>query len=229
MSSSCILVCRGWRAMFLYLFLSCQIIQYGMSACTRRILRVMSAEDSSSKVFVEDEAAHAFLRRHLLFNRFDFELFTPGDLERECMEETCNYEEAREIFESDSATETFWKTYPYADQARPPSRLDVTALLIGLIAAGVTIIIIGLLLWYCCHKAYMLGRSPESTRVRNSRTNASLILRRLEEVSLQPVLPPVEDFSPPGLPSYEQAIAKSGPHDAPPPPYPGSRSGSIRR
>ncbi|KAG9338139.1 hypothetical protein JZ751_027111, partial [Albula glossodonta] len=96
-------------------------------------------------------------------------------------------------------------------------RLDVTALLIGLIAAGVTVIIIGLLFWYCCQRAYRLGRSP---RVRTGRTNASLILRRLEEVSLQPVVPPEEEISPPGLPSYEQAIAKSGPHDAPPPPYP---------
>lgn len=52
------------------------------------------------------------------------------------------------------------------------------------------------------------------------------MIRRLEEVSLQPVLPPgspppMDDIDPPGLPSYEQAIAKSGQHDAPPPPYPG--------
>lgn len=229
MSSQTVSVCRWWRAMILYLFLSCQFIQYGMTACTRRILRVINAEDSSSEVFVEEEGANAFLGRHLLFNRFDFELFTPGNLERECIEEVCNYEEAREIFESNSATDNFWKTYSYADQVKPPSRLDVTALLIGLIAAGVTIIIIGLLLWYCCHRAYMLGRSPGSSRVRTGRSNASLILRRLEEVSLQPVLPPAEEMGPPGLPSYEQAIAKSGQHDAPPPPYPGSCSGSIRR
>ncbi|XP_061078393.1 transmembrane gamma-carboxyglutamic acid protein 4 isoform X2 [Conger conger] len=212
MSIQIISVSRCWRAMILFLFLSCQIIQYGMTACTRRILRVMNAEDSSNEVFVEEEGAHAFLGRHLLFNRFDFELFTPGDLERECIEE-----------------DNFWKTYHHDDQVKPPSRLDVTALLIGLIAAGVTIIIIGLLLWYCCHRAYMLGRSPGSSRVRTGRSNASLILRRLEEVSLQPVLPPPDELCPPGLPSYEQAIAKSGPHDAPPPPYPGSRPGSIRR
>lgn len=66
--------------------------------------------------------------------------------------------------------------------------------------------------------------SSSSVRVRARRSNASLIMRRLEEVSLQPVLPPpppIEDVDPPGLPSYEQAIAKCGPHDAPPPPYPG--------
>lgn len=51
-------------------------------------------------------------------------------------------------------------------------------------------------------------------------------MRRLEEVSLQPVRPPasqppLEENDPIGLPSYEEAIAKSGQHDAPPPPYPG--------
>lgn len=64
-----------------------------------------------------------------------------------------------------------------------------------------------------------------SIRARPRRTNASLIMRRLEEVSLQPVhppaSPPMEENDPLGLPSYEQAIAKSGQHDAPPPPYPG--------
>lgn len=71
-----------------------------------------------------------------------------------------------------------------------------------------------------------LHSSHSSIRARPRRSNASLIMRRLEEVSLQPVLPPVpplpmDDVDPPGLPSYEQAIAKSGQHDAPPPPYPG--------
>ncbi|KAJ8416253.1 hypothetical protein AAFF_G00382750 [Aldrovandia affinis] len=228
MSSQTISACRRWRGMLLYLFLLCHVIQFGLTACTRRILQIINTEDLSNEVFVQEEVAKTFLGRHLLFNRFDFELFTPGNLERECNEEVCNYEEAREIFESTPATDEFWKTYTHG-HGRPPSRLDVTALLIGLIAAGVTIIIVGLLFWYCCQRAYLLGRSPGSSRVRTGRSNASLILRRLEEVSLQPVVPPEEEMGLPGLPSYEQAIAKSGQHDAPPPPYPGSRPGSIRR
>lgn len=51
-------------------------------------------------VFVVDQEANTFLGRHLLYNRFDFEIFTPGNLERECLEEICNYEEAREVFEN---------------------------------------------------------------------------------------------------------------------------------
>lgn len=51
-------------------------------------------------MFVVDREANTFLGRHLLFNRFDFEVFTPGNLERECYEEICSYEEAREVFEN---------------------------------------------------------------------------------------------------------------------------------
>lgn len=53
-----------------------------------------------SSVFVDGENANKFFKRHLLLNRFDFEIFTPGNLERECMEEVCSYEEAREVFEN---------------------------------------------------------------------------------------------------------------------------------
>lgn len=55
-------------------------------------------------VFTSKEEANHFIQRHLLYNRFDLELFTPGDLERECKEELCNYEEAREIFVDEDKT-----------------------------------------------------------------------------------------------------------------------------
>ena len=55
-------------------------------------------------VFTSKEEANLFIHRHLLYNRFDLELFTPGDLERECTEELCNYEEAREIFVDEDKT-----------------------------------------------------------------------------------------------------------------------------
>ncbi|KAF7665003.1 hypothetical protein LDENG_00156740 [Lucifuga dentata] len=199
----------------------------------RRLLYKHSGPQDQ-EVFVDEGEANLFLGRHLLFNRFDFELFIPANLERECFEEVCNYEEAREFFENIPATDAFWKTYK-EDKDKRPARLDVTSLLVGLIAAGVTIIIIGLLVWYFCQgKCKDDFSRASSIRARPRRSNASLIMRRLEEVSLQPVLPPappppMEDIESPGLPSYEQAIAIPGQHDAPPPPYPGSRLGSIRR
>ncbi|XP_071344603.1 transmembrane gamma-carboxyglutamic acid protein 4 [Trachinotus anak] len=215
--------------MLLPLFFLLQLLSCGDLACTRSLLSKQDQE-----VFVDDEDANTFLGRHLLFNRFDFEIFVPGNLERECYEEVCNYEEAREVFENIPATDAFWKKYT-AEKDKRPTRVDVTSLLVGLIAAGVAVVIFGLLIWYFCQGKCKDGFSRASSiQVRPRRSNASLIMRRLEQVSLEPGLPPappplMEEVDPPGLPSYEQAIAKSGQHDAPPPPYPGSQHGSIRR
>ncbi|XP_045887465.1 transmembrane gamma-carboxyglutamic acid protein 4 [Micropterus dolomieu] len=212
--------------MLFRLFILLQLLSCGDLACMRSLLsKHEGAHDQ--EVFVDEGDANSFLGRHLLFNRFDFEMFVPGNLERECYEEVCNYEEAREVFENIPETEAFWKKYT-ADKDKGPSRVDVTSLLVGLIAGGVAIVFVGLLIWYFCQgKCKGDFSRANSIRVRPRRTNASLIMRRLEEVSLQPMLPPahpppVEEIDPPGLPSYEQAIAKTGQHDAPPPPYPGS-------
>ncbi|XP_072321038.1 transmembrane gamma-carboxyglutamic acid protein 4 [Eucyclogobius newberryi] len=186
---------------------------------------------SSKEVFVDEGAANLFLGRHLLLNRFDFEIFVPGNLERECYEEICNYEEAREVFENIPETDIFWKIYT-EDKGQRPSRVDVTSLLIGLIAAGVVLVFVALLAWYFCKGKCKDDMSRASSiRVRTRRSNASVIIRQLEEVSLQPATPldPEQGADAPGLPSYEQAVARSGQYDAPPPPYPGSRPGSTRR
>ncbi|XP_011617396.1 transmembrane gamma-carboxyglutamic acid protein 4 [Takifugu rubripes] len=216
----------------LFCVLALLLLSRGEPACVRR---VKSAQQTANhpRVFVDEGDASSFLGRRLLLNRFDFELFVPGNLERECYEEVCNYEEAREVFENIPATDAFWKEY--IQEHDKPGPVDVTSLLVGLIVAGIVIIVAGLLIWYFCQVKWKdnLGRSS-SIRARPRRSNASLIMRRLEEVSLQPVRPPasqppLEVNDPIGLPSYEEAIAKSGQHDAPPPPYPGSRTGSVRR
>ncbi|XP_069029591.1 transmembrane gamma-carboxyglutamic acid protein 4 [Embiotoca jacksoni] len=216
-----------FRLFVLLLLLTC-----GDLACVRRLLSKHEGAEGQD-VFVDEGDANSFLGRHLLFNRLDFEIFVPGNLERECNEEDCNYEEAREVFENIPDTNDFWKKYT-ADKDKRPSRVDVTALLVGLIGAGVAIVVFGLLVWYFCRgKCKNDFSRASSIRVRPRRSNAALIMRRLDEASLQPVLPPavppLEEIDPPGLPSYEQAISRSGQHDAPPPPYPGSRPGTIRR
>lgn len=55
-------------------------------------------------MFTSAREANLFIGRHLLNNRFDFEAFTDDNLERECFEEVCNYEEAREFFEDPDKT-----------------------------------------------------------------------------------------------------------------------------
>ncbi|KPP76706.1 transmembrane gamma-carboxyglutamic acid protein 4-like [Scleropages formosus] len=175
----------------------------------------------------KEESAKTVLRRRLLFNRFDFEGITSGDLERECMEETCSYEEAREIFENIPDTAEYsivnftTSEAPGYPKEQHPTRLDVTALLVGLIAGGVSIVLIGLLFWYLYQQQCQDDRSLGSARVCQQRNSPSVIIRGPEEVSLNPLPCSPGDADPTGLPSYEQAISKYGPHDVPPPPYPG--------
>ncbi|XP_045050258.2 transmembrane gamma-carboxyglutamic acid protein 4 isoform X2 [Desmodus rotundus] len=171
---------------------------------------------AGEEVFTSKEAANSFIPRRLLYNRFDLELFTSGNLERECYEELCNYEEAKEVFVDEDKTMAFWQEYltkqPATKSDGNSEKTDVIGLLTGLIAAGVLLIIFGLLGYYlfitkCCRQQHPGGQTP------------SIIFRRPEEASLSPSPPSAEDT---GLPSYEQAMALTRKHSvSPPPPYPG--------
>ena len=55
-------------------------------------------------VLVDEKSATSFLSRSLLYNSWDFELVVADNLERECYEEQCSYEEAREVYEDDIKT-----------------------------------------------------------------------------------------------------------------------------
>uniref|UniRef100_A0AAY4EV35 coagulation factor Xa n=1 Tax=Denticeps clupeoides TaxID=299321 RepID=A0AAY4EV35_9TELE len=61
-------------------------------------------------VFKPQAEAAVFLRSKRA-NTFFFEELLQGNLERECMEERCNKEEAREYFEDRQKTEAFWTVY----------------------------------------------------------------------------------------------------------------------
>uniref|UniRef100_A0A3B3U2K8 Proline rich Gla (G-carboxyglutamic acid) 2 n=1 Tax=Poecilia latipinna TaxID=48699 RepID=A0A3B3U2K8_9TELE len=147
-------------------------------------------------------SAASFMSRSLLANYWDFELVMQGDLERECMEETCNYEEAREVFEDDENTRHFW-TNPNT------SNLDVSGLVAGILAIVVTAVIATVLGVYF----YKNKKKPStSAPVRMGADGAPVP----EAVPLSGVVVP-----PPPLPSYNEALIHSGQHDAPPPPYSG--------
>lgn len=55
--------------------------------------------------------AHGVLTRIKRANSGWFEELKVGDLERECIEETCSYEEAREVFEHTEATVSILNTH----------------------------------------------------------------------------------------------------------------------
>ncbi|KAA0722687.1 Coagulation factor X [Triplophysa tibetana] len=64
----------------------------------------------SSDVFLRSHDANQVLIRHRRANSI-FEELKKGNMERECVEERCNYEEAREIFENTEKTNEFWNVY----------------------------------------------------------------------------------------------------------------------
>ncbi|XP_053576382.1 transmembrane gamma-carboxyglutamic acid protein 4 [Bombina bombina] len=186
---------------------------FGLPQSTRKLLGT-GESDSFAKVFTNEEDASSFFRRRLLYNQFDFEMFVPGNLERECNEELCNYEEAREIFEDQDATAAFWKEYSTKDSISIPAvKLDVVGLLTGLICVGIVLVILGLLgyYWYiikCGPKRHLYGSEPESgprNSLRRSRRSEECPLQRSE-----------------GPPPYHVAVGFGTPCDIPPPPYPGT-------
>nr|XP_009502137.1 PREDICTED: transmembrane gamma-carboxyglutamic acid protein 4 [Phalacrocorax carbo] len=215
--------------MFAFLVLLCQlhVMVFAFPHCTGRLNNLKQPEQED--VFTSEKEANLFIGRHLLNNRFDFEAFTADNLERECFEELCNYEEAREIFEDPHDTMDFWNNYSTkgpkiktGDEAL--QKINVTGLLIGLVTAGILLVIIALLIFYCC-KSRCKSRHPPGylDYVRSRRRNSSSIFRRHEEFTLNP-LPLRSDDS--ELPTYEQAVTSGGQHDVPPPPYPGPPKGA---
>ncbi|XP_011375910.1 coagulation factor IX isoform X2 [Pteropus vampyrus] len=62
-------------------------------------------------VFLDHENATKILNRPKRYNSGKLEEFVRGNLERECLEEKCNFEEAREVFENTEKTTEFWKQY----------------------------------------------------------------------------------------------------------------------
>ncbi|XP_048461107.1 coagulation factor VII-like [Rhincodon typus] len=65
---------------------------------------------SHGEVFLQSEKANSVIQRQKRANRV-FEEMKPDNLERECIEERCSYEEAREIFENKDITTAFWNKY----------------------------------------------------------------------------------------------------------------------
>ncbi|XP_056309064.1 coagulation factor VIIi [Danio aesculapii] len=66
---------------------------------------------STSAVFLSKDEATAVLQRFRRANSGFLEEMKAGNLERECVEEICDYEEAREVFEDDDRTKQFWLSY----------------------------------------------------------------------------------------------------------------------
>ncbi|KAJ4932045.1 hypothetical protein JOQ06_010478 [Pogonophryne albipinna] len=156
-------------------------------------------------VLLDGQAASSFLSRSLLYNSWDFEIVVSDNLERECVEEQCSYEEAREVFEDDTQTGIFWKSYVNS-QANAP-RVDVSGLVAGILAVLVSAVFATVLGIYCYKAKNKSGqRAP---------------VRMAADGRPAPETVPLAGIMVPGLPSYNEALTRIGQHDAPPPPYSG--------
>uniref|UniRef100_A0A671F0D6 Protein Z, vitamin K dependent plasma glycoprotein n=1 Tax=Rhinolophus ferrumequinum TaxID=59479 RepID=A0A671F0D6_RHIFE len=62
-------------------------------------------------LFLSASKANEVLVRWKRAGSYLFEELFEGNLEKECYEEICNHEEAREVFENDMITDEFWKIY----------------------------------------------------------------------------------------------------------------------
>nr|DBA17422.1 TPA: hypothetical protein GDO54_002873 [Pyxicephalus adspersus] len=175
-------------------------VSFGLPDCVKNLV----GSRQSNQVFKNGEDASTFLGRRLLYNQFDFEMFVPGNLERECYEEQCNYEEAREIFEDHDATVL---------------KIDVVGLLTGLISAGTFLVIFGLLSYYWYTVYCESRRRSQIPEDEHQCRSISIRSRREESLPLNPVAPSPAEAAPP---SYEQAVAMNFQNEAPPPPYPGT-------
>ncbi|XP_044106087.1 coagulation factor VII isoform X1 [Neovison vison] len=76
---------------------------------------LLGLQGSLATVFLRQREAHGVLHRPRRANTFLEEL-RPGSLERECREERCSLEEAREIFQDARRAEQFWRSYTDGDQ-----------------------------------------------------------------------------------------------------------------
>ncbi|XP_003966671.3 protein Z, vitamin K-dependent plasma glycoprotein b [Takifugu rubripes] len=70
------------------------------------------------EVFWGPQTSNVFLRSKRA-NMYLIEEILQGNLERECYEELCTYEEAREYFENTKNTEVFWAGYHDGNQCEP--------------------------------------------------------------------------------------------------------------
>ncbi|XP_037625723.1 transmembrane gamma-carboxyglutamic acid protein 1 [Sebastes umbrosus] len=114
-------------------------------------------------VFLPADAAHSVLRRLRRAN-FMLEEMKQGNIQRECREEICTYEEAREAFENDEKTRRFWEEY--VRESSPSGGLETVVggihslyLIVPLLLVVLIIAAVAITVWRC-HSRKRSQRSP---------------------------------------------------------------------
>ncbi|TKS83868.1 Transmembrane gamma-carboxyglutamic acid protein 3 [Collichthys lucidus] len=131
--------------------------------------------------FLDGKDAHSVLKRFTRANGFLEEL-RQGNIERECGEESCSFEEANEVFENKERTMEFWKTrsvYTVSSSSSSEGRserADTVYMVVPLLGVAL-LIIIGLFVIWRCQLQKATRRRPAYTQNRylaNNRSTRSL-------------------------------------------------------
>ncbi|KAI1899656.1 hypothetical protein AGOR_G00064030 [Albula goreensis] len=114
-------------------------------------------------VFLPAQTANSLLKRFRRENSL-LEEIKQGNIQRECREESCSYEEAREAFENDEKTKRFWEEYVRENSpgaggqgsglGQFQSLYLILPLLVGLLLIGVVMVAV-----WRCHSRKLFQRS----------------------------------------------------------------------
>ncbi|KAL2094411.1 hypothetical protein ACEWY4_009130 [Coilia grayii] len=148
-----------------------------VSICQSELLSSMAA------AFLDEKDAHSLLKRFPRANGF-LEEFRQGSIERECVEESCSFEEANEVFENKERTMEFWKMRSIGSNAESRSdSKDVVFMVVPLLVMTLLALIGLFLLWRCQLQKTMRRRWPAYPQnrylaSRNSRSLPRILVHR---------------------------------------------------
>ncbi|KAJ8348453.1 hypothetical protein SKAU_G00270420 [Synaphobranchus kaupii] len=128
-----------------------------------------------AQAFLNEKDAHSLLKRFPRANGFLEEL-RQDNIERECVEESCSFEEAKEVFENKERTMEFWKLYTVSGHTETRSeRTDTVYMVVPLLGVALLIIIALFLIWRCqLQKATRRRPAYSQNRYLASRNSRSL-------------------------------------------------------
>ncbi|KAM9497347.1 transmembrane gamma-carboxyglutamic acid protein 3-like [Salvelinus alpinus] len=132
-----------------------------------------------AEAFLDGKDAHSLLKRFPRANSF-LEEFRQGNIERECVEESCSFEEANEVFENKERTMEFWKTrsvYTVSshEQTRDGRSEGHLYMVVPLLGVALLLLIALFLIWRCqLQKATRRRPAYTQNRYMNNRNTRSL-------------------------------------------------------
>ncbi|KAG2456948.1 TMG1 protein, partial [Polypterus senegalus] len=140
-------------------------------------------------VFLSPNQANSILQRFPRANSF-LEEIKQGNLEQECREEICSYEEAREAFENDEKTKEFWDEYiKNPNSGNGPdshgNRFQSVYLIVPLLAGLLVILIMLVAIWRChSRKLFQRGSTFSQRRQQANQMDRNLSLVAIDQVNI---------------------------------------------